>query len=127
MMKKAICYFLVLVFFSSQLNGLFTFVDFKINQDYIAKFLCIDKEKPMSTCNGKCHLSKQLKKQEKKEQKEHPQGSREKNEVLFSDDFQVSPAIDKNLFSQKHSPHSKHLDFSSQGFIEDIFHPPRLV
>jgi hypothetical protein len=48
-------------------------IDFKINQDYIAKFLCINREKPMSTCNGKCYLTKQLKKAEEQEKNKHLQ------------------------------------------------------
>ena len=35
-------------------------VNFKINQDFIAEFLCIDKDEPESTCHGKCQLTKQL-------------------------------------------------------------------
>lgn len=41
---------------------------YQINQDYIASVLCINKAKPTSTCNGKCHLSKKMKQQEKQEQ-----------------------------------------------------------
>lgn len=37
-----------------------TLVNFKINQDFIAEFLCIDKDEPESTCHGKCQLTKQL-------------------------------------------------------------------
>lgn len=37
---------------------------FKINQDYIAKNICINRDKPQMKCNGKCHLKKQLKKVE---------------------------------------------------------------
>lgn len=34
--------------------------DFLINQDFIAKTLCIQKEEQLG-CQGKCHLAKQLK------------------------------------------------------------------
>jgi hypothetical protein len=37
-------------------------VDFLINREYIAKNLCINRDKPKSCCKGKCHLVKQLKK-----------------------------------------------------------------
>ncbi len=58
-------------------------IDFKINQDFIAEVLCINKEKPMSTCNGKCYLSEQLKKAEEQEEKQAPTNKKERLEVLY--------------------------------------------
>lgn len=40
------------------------FVEYVINQDYIAKFLCINQDKPEMQCNGKCHLYKEVEKQQ---------------------------------------------------------------
>ncbi len=40
------------------------YVEYFLNQDYIAEFLCINKEKPELECNGKCHLVKELEKQQ---------------------------------------------------------------
>ena len=39
-------------------------VEYVLNQDYIAEFLCINKEKPELQCNGKCHLVKEIEKQQ---------------------------------------------------------------
>ena len=39
-----------------------TFFAFKLNQDFIANELCINKEKPELNCHGKCHLNNELKK-----------------------------------------------------------------
>jgi hypothetical protein len=33
---------------------------FQLNRDYIAEFLCINKEKPITTCYGQCFLKKNL-------------------------------------------------------------------
>ncbi len=43
------------------------YVDYMLNQGYIANFLCINKDKPELQCNGKCHLVKQLEKQQENE------------------------------------------------------------
>ncbi|WP_298556447.1 hypothetical protein [uncultured Algibacter sp.] len=40
------------------------YVEYVLNQDYIADFLCINKDKPELQCNGKCHLVKEIKKQQ---------------------------------------------------------------
>lgn len=43
------------------------YVEYVINQDYIAEFLCMNKDKPELQCNGKCHLVKQLERQQENE------------------------------------------------------------
>lgn len=37
-------------------------IDYLINKDYIAKNLCVNRDKPKSCCKGKCHMVKQLQK-----------------------------------------------------------------
>ncbi len=53
--------FLVNMFFASV-----TFFHFKYNQSVIAKTLCVQKEKEVNTCQGNCHLKKELEKVVKK-------------------------------------------------------------
>ncbi|GAA4888905.1 hypothetical protein GCM10023311_11090 [Flaviramulus aquimarinus] len=43
------------------------YVEYVLNQDYIAEFLCVNKDKPKLQCNGKCYLVKELKKQQENE------------------------------------------------------------
>lgn len=38
------------------------YVEYAVFKDYIAKNLCINKDKPKSCCEGKCYLEKQVKK-----------------------------------------------------------------
>jgi len=38
------------------------YIEYAVFKDYIAKNLCINKDKPKSCCQGKCYLEKQLKK-----------------------------------------------------------------
>jgi hypothetical protein len=40
-------------------------IDYLINKDYIAKNLCVNRDKPKSCCKGKCHMVKQLQKTNK--------------------------------------------------------------
>jgi hypothetical protein len=44
------------------------YISFKVNQDYIARVLCVNKDKPKLNCNGKCFLAKKLKQAEQAEQ-----------------------------------------------------------
>jgi hypothetical protein len=38
------------------------FIEYSLFKDYIAEFLCINKQKPQMHCDGKCYLNEQLKK-----------------------------------------------------------------
>lgn len=50
---------LALMVLSYNVNNAIIVIDFVVNQDVIAKTLCIQKEEQKG-CNGKCHLKKQL-------------------------------------------------------------------
>lgn len=39
-------------------------LDFKIHQEMISQTVCVQKDEVKNTCNGKCHLNKQLEKTE---------------------------------------------------------------
>ena len=120
MLKKATCYILILSFFGLYLSKLSIYVSFKINQDFIAAELCDYKDKPMSNCNGKCYLSKQLKKQEEKEEKQIPKERNERTELLFCNKSKLSYLITKHEFSDKSDNFPKILVFNTQDFIDDI-------
>ncbi|ELR71084.1 hypothetical protein C900_03048 [Fulvivirga imtechensis AK7] len=49
------------------------YIDFKINQDYIARVLCINRDKPELNCNGHCILMQKLKKTQETEQSQENQ------------------------------------------------------
>jgi hypothetical protein len=46
-------------------------VSFGLNQGYIAKEFCVNKNRPELHCNGQCYLKKKLKQAEEKEQKQN--------------------------------------------------------
>ena len=57
--QKITALILVLILFSHNINTLVIVGDFVINQDFIAKTLCIQKD-AQKGCNGKCQLRKEL-------------------------------------------------------------------
>ncbi len=44
-------------------------IDYQFRKDFIAKALCVNKQKPQLNCNGKCYLAKRLKATEEQESK----------------------------------------------------------
>ncbi|MDB2462592.1 hypothetical protein N9W61_00595 [Algibacter sp.] len=66
-MHKTAATFFVLLYMVAMLRPIQPYVEYVLNQDYIAEFLCINKDKPELQCNGKCHLVKELEKQQENE------------------------------------------------------------
>jgi hypothetical protein len=95
---------------------------FNINQDYIAKELCVNRNKPGSNCNGHCYLCKQLNKDEKPEGTNS--GTKEKFEVqLF---FVATANSDSLSTASKKSVSSIAPHFTHQLYLKSFFHPPSL-
>lgn len=58
---KITAFILVFILFAHNINTLAIIGEFIVNQDFIAKTLCIQKE-AQKGCNGKCQLRKELSK-----------------------------------------------------------------
>jgi hypothetical protein len=54
--------FLIIVLTAYLIIPVLPVIDYLIHKDYIAKNLCVNRNKPKSCCKGKCYLVKQLKK-----------------------------------------------------------------
>ena len=95
---------------------------FQANRDYIAEVLCVNKEKPMSMCNGQCFLDRKLSLADDESPKQAPTTTKLSVEapVFVATDFHVD--LDrKPLDIEKSSAPQPLYDFSSQ---RTFFHPP---
>jgi hypothetical protein len=61
------------------------FIDFKLNQDYISKVLCINRDKPELECDGQCILMKKMKSTQDSDQPEQTQGAKSHLLEIFSE------------------------------------------
>lgn len=99
------------------------YISFKINQDYISKNLCVEKDIPNSTCHGCCQLKKKLKTSEEQKE-ENPQSTNKKPEIQF---FNPGSAI---AFSSPAKSYQiiipKAIDTSIL-LTESIFRPPKEI
>lgn len=73
MFARFIAILLLMCSVSVSLSGLFVVAGFEMNQGYIAKELCVNKDKPQLHCNGQCYLMRKLKQAQEKEQKQEHQ------------------------------------------------------
>lgn len=119
--KNIAVFVLILNLVGSSLLVPLVYLDFEVRRDFIRKTLCIEKDNPISTCNGNCFLKKQLKKTADEAQEKQ---SVKPIEITFF--FHANNAIklkDNLIFFNKKQP-----VFNSElnKFLleSDIFHPP---
>jgi hypothetical protein len=98
--------------------------DYNLNENYIAREFCKNKNNPHSHCNGHCFLNKQLNNEEK--QSNPFRGSaKEKFEVQL---FCVDTLNFSDIISFLITPTSSHLqNFFPQEVLITTFHPPCLA
>lgn len=94
---------------------------FEINQDYIARVLCINQDKPEVHCGGSCHLDSLMDAHEEQKQ-ETPQLSNETRIDLLSEGL---PRLALKIHSMRAAPLfcPRSLGLTAS-WTESLFHPP---
>ena len=126
-MKQGLTILLALLIFLQPFSKVWIHISFKINQDKIAKTLCVKKEIENNTCQGKCHLKKQLEKADEEEQKQAPTNTKEKVEVLYCQNQTPFDFLKVTVFYENQTLNNYDFDFYSTSFITDIFRPPKTI
>jgi hypothetical protein len=97
------------------------FINFKLNQEELAKTVCINKNKPKSCCAAKCHLDKEIKKEDKR-QSDLPSNIKDKVEKSELRSGLISFLFIQNSFIQTIIfPYNKNF---SEKYTCSVFHPP---
>jgi len=106
------------------LRPVIPYIDYAINKDYIASNLCINKDTPQSSCEGKCYLEKKITESaESKDSNDKNTPKKVHNELV--NEFLNSLAIHINVFE---SPliHAIRQDvYTPVRYLNAIFIPPR--
>ena len=99
---------------------------YRINRDYIAENLCVNRDKPMLNCNGQCYLAKKLKAAEEKEQKSNSERLEKMPEVVLS--FQAIQPVFTARFSSSElvENHFSTQEFFPKAAAKGFFHPPQV-
>ena len=99
------------------------YTKFKINQDEIARTICIQRKVANNTCNGNCELKKSLKKFDDNE-KEMQNNLKEKAELIYIQNTQETTAsilVPASFSSQKNY---FHFDKKPIAIVLSNFRPP---
>jgi len=84
---------LLLAYLSIWLRPLFPYIEFELNREYIIKTLCIEREKEENSCQGQCHLNKEIEKNSTagEEKQRGIPGRIYENETLYLSFFMFDP------------------------------------
>jgi len=98
--------------------------EYVINQNYIAEFLCINKDNDNLNCNGKCYLIQKLNEQNEGKKENLPRIAMEEYPIGFVDVFALT-LNKKNVLTPKNA----FLYFNNYHFLygDNYFHPPNLI
>jgi len=124
-LQKSTAILFVFLYIIAMLGPIQPLIEYALNQDYIAEFLCINKNKPELQCNGKCHLLKEIEKQQESNPLTSLGISLENYPIGFVDILKISPfelfissTENKNIFQK---------DLYCFNYNFSAFQPPDLV
>ncbi len=123
MRNQWIAIFFLLTWLSQVGDRYVVMLGFRINQEFIAKNLCENRNRPELHCNGHCQLTKKLAEEQKKDQESPLRKADNKSEIFYPHikaDHSLA-AVCITLANDRHIP-------SSIGSPVDqptsVFHPP---
>ena len=120
-MKILAPYFFTLLYLTAMLRPIAPVLEYVINQEYISEYLCINRDKPVLECNGKCYLMSMLKKQQKEKQSQVP--------AIVMDDYPIGFVLISAFYPEAYTNLVKLLaaDYhNTYSFLFSTFnfHPP---
>jgi hypothetical protein len=99
------------------------FFEYYLRKDYIAKNLCVNRDKPNSCCHGKCYLKKQLANESEPTEADHKDNSRKTNHNEISV-FIIKKTDLPILIDESVSNRATFNNFYCYSFLPEIFVPP---
>ncbi|MBR2649389.1 MAG: hypothetical protein IKD55_11145 [Sediminibacterium sp.] len=124
-MKKIAAILLIAGFLVQSTSQLFILAIFKINQEYIAENLCINRFDAIPICKGSCFLEDQLVQNEKRQQKSPDLSI--KNLTLFCQAFPIACFKVGTNLSQTITYPTLNTSFISSNFLQSVFRPPSFL
>lgn len=122
-MKRFITHIFIVLYLIAMFRPVLPLFEYLVNQDYIAEFLCINKDKPELSCNGKCYLAKQLQKASEEKRNNLP--------AIEMKDYPIG-IIELLSFQPKTTRYSKKQRYNysnmySFSYLNTVFHPPTIA
>ena len=122
MLKQLIALLFLLAFTAQMFSKAVIVCSFYANQDYIAKNLCENRNKPKCCCHGKCQLRKRLNKDTNEDKQSNERKSSKESEVLSSKSFFLN--ISTPVTIEQSNTYTSFSDGKAIDKSYSIFHPP---
>lgn len=122
-MQSRIAIMLAILIFTVSVKDCAVYLSYFANKAYIIKDLCVNRNVDNSTCNGKCHLKKELE-ESKKQNEKNPNLKTEIKLILFV--IALTPAkdlVNENKIRYLIGASTRYAFL----FSSMIFHPPKLA
>jgi len=99
------------------------FIDFKLNQDYISKVLCINRDRPQLDCDGQCILMQKMKSTQDADHPEQSQSSKTQLLEIFSELTALFLPMSFPSVQEEFFPYNESVSVEN---FSSIFHPPKI-
>jgi len=113
----------VLVVLNQSLNRVWIWVSFQLKREYIAKYLCENKDKPQMACGGKCYLIKKMAAAEQQDA-EIPKFKNHFEVTFFIPPFVEHTIVTKWIHLKTNCFIINYLEGIPSSYHATIFHPP---
>ena len=123
-MKPVSAYFFVFLYVLAMVRPVMPVLEYIVEHDYIAEYLCINKDRPELQCNGKCYLMRKLAEQNEQKKLNLPPISMEDYPIGFVRLLAVP--VPKNIDSH-HSTSTLYREDYRYLYSYSDFHPPSII
>jgi hypothetical protein len=101
------------------------YLDFSLRQDFIAETLCINRDKPITVCNGNCFLNRQLHKAQEQQQEKQSIFTGQADITFFTKSFS-SFIFSSGIIYKVITFTAYTADILPSDFTKGFFHPPQV-
>jgi hypothetical protein len=114
---------IVAAIFTQTISKVIIIINFQLNQEYIAKNLCEQKEKEDNCCQGSCHLKKKLAEEDKKTESTSNAGK-----IKFEKNEYCGSRVNLGLYNSENDRIPlQHLSQLLTGVPSKLLRPPRNI
>lgn len=125
MIKNLVLFSLITALVLQTFSKTWLFIAYKLNQEYIAKTLCINVNKPEVMCSGKCYLNNKIQDDDEQHGSHMPFNLKNQKDIVYhySSEIIYSPISKKTYLC----PISQIQVFIESIYTDGVFHPPNFT
>ncbi|MCL6267507.1 hypothetical protein [Flagellimonas myxillae] len=123
-MKRIAAHTFVILYLLAMARPVVPLAEYIIYEDYIAEFLCINKENTELQCNGKCYLMQRLSEQNEEKKQNLPKIAMEEYPIGFVELTSFNTQKKDKAYPQVYFDYQNHYTYL---FTPNNFHPPSTI